>query len=71
MVDTSVEGPFETRKDGYFDDVYTIFEAHHHPLILVEEAAMRWMGLRTCPEEVSQEAVQILNRSMTNWLLES
>ena len=59
MENPSVEDPLEMRTDGYFDDVYTIFEAHHHPLILVEEAAMRWMGLRTCPEEVSKEAVQI------------
>ncbi|KAI9850135.1 MAG: hypothetical protein M1824_003652, partial [Vezdaea acicularis] len=24
---------------------------HDHPVILVEEGAMRWMGLRTCPEQ--------------------
>ena len=43
------------RQNGYFDDVYSVFEAYHHPIILVEEGAMRWMGLRTCPEEVRQK----------------
>ncbi|MCJ1282490.1 hypothetical protein MMC26_001813 [Xylographa opegraphella] len=40
-----------TREIGYSDGVYSVFEAHHHPIILVEDGAMRWMGLRVCPEE--------------------
>jgi hypothetical protein len=40
-------------KDGYLDDVFSIFKAHQHPLILVEESAIRWMGLRVSPEEVN------------------
>ncbi|MCJ1431686.1 hypothetical protein MMC27_001041 [Xylographa pallens] len=40
-----------TRENGYFDCIYSVFEAHRHPIILVEDGAMRWMGLRMCPEE--------------------
>ena len=38
------------RQDGYFDSMYSVFEAHHHPIVVVEDGAMRWMGLRVCPE---------------------
>lgn len=38
---------------GYLDDVYIIFKAHQHPFILVEESALRWMGQRVYPMEVS------------------
>ena len=70
MADTSVEDSLEIRKDGFFDNVYSIFEAHHHPLIIVEEAAMRWMGLRVAPEDVSNDAVRIFHWSITNCLVE-
>ncbi|MCJ1274917.1 hypothetical protein MMC21_002715 [Puttea exsequens] len=40
-----------TRQDGYFDGMYSVFEAHLHPIVVVEDGAMRWMGLRVCPEE--------------------
>ncbi|KAI9807964.1 MAG: hypothetical protein M1825_005271 [Sarcosagium campestre] len=33
-------------ESGYFDHVATILAARHHPIIIVEEAALRWMGLR-------------------------
>lgn len=39
-------------KDGYLDDVFSIFKARQHPFVLVEESALRWMGLRVSPEEV-------------------
>ncbi|KAL2614049.1 hypothetical protein R1flu_025741 [Riccia fluitans] len=34
---------------GYFDHVAAILGAYQHPIIVVEEAAMRWMGLRVTP----------------------
>lgn len=40
-------------KDGYFDYVYSIFKAQQHPIVVVEEFALRWMGLRVFPEEVT------------------
>jgi hypothetical protein len=43
----------ELPKNGYLDDVLSIFKARQHPFILVEESAMRWMGLRVSPEEVN------------------
>jgi len=45
--------PVTTVKHGYLDDIFSIFKAHHHPIVLVEESALRWMGLRVCPEEVN------------------
>jgi hypothetical protein len=30
---------------GYFDDIVDILRAREHPIIMLEEAAMRWMGL--------------------------
>ncbi|KAI9869776.1 MAG: hypothetical protein M1830_005099, partial [Pleopsidium flavum] len=51
MADSSTMDSFRERQDGYFDDVYSIFEAYHHPVVLVEDGAMRWMGLRVCLEE--------------------
>lgn len=45
----------ERRQDGYYDCVFSIFESYHHPIILVEDGAMRWMGLRMCSEEVRKE----------------
>ena len=52
-----------TRETGYCDCVYSIFEAHSHPVILLEEGAMRWMGLRTCPGEVRKTALLLLSHS--------
>ncbi|KAI9801460.1 MAG: hypothetical protein M1833_002692 [Piccolia ochrophora] len=51
MAEYSTRGSLRAREDGYFDELFSILETHHHPVILVEEGAMRWMGLRTCPEE--------------------
>jgi len=38
---------------GYLDDVFSIFKARQHPVVLVEESALHWMGLRVFPEEVN------------------
>ena len=54
MAESSTDSS-RARQNGYFDDVYSVFEAYHHPIVLVEEGAMRWMGLRTCPEEVRKK----------------
>ncbi|KAL3689378.1 hypothetical protein R1sor_015687 [Riccia sorocarpa] len=35
---------------GYFDHVAGILGAFQHPIILIEEVAMLWMGVRVCPE---------------------
>jgi hypothetical protein len=40
-------------KNGYLDDVFSIFKARRHPFVLVEESALSWMGLRVSPEEVN------------------
>jgi hypothetical protein len=32
------------------------FKARQHPIVLVEESALRWMGLRVSPIEVSTSA---------------
>lgn len=53
MADSSTTDYSRTRRDGYFDNVYSIFEAYNHPIVLVEYGAMRWMGLRLFPDEVS------------------
>jgi hypothetical protein len=47
------EQPVTPLKKGYLDDVVSIFKARQHPLVLVEESAMRWMGVRVSPEEVN------------------
>jgi hypothetical protein len=44
--------PVRLLKNGYLNDVISIFKAHQHPIILLEESALRWMGLRVSPEEV-------------------
>ena len=43
------------KKNGYLDDVFLIFKAHQHPIVVVEEAAMRWVGSRVSPEEVNSK----------------
>jgi hypothetical protein len=40
-------------KDAYLDTVFSIFKARQHPFVLVEEAALGWMGLRVSPREVN------------------
>jgi hypothetical protein len=40
-------------KDGFLDDLFSIFKARQHPIVLVEESALRWMGLRVSPIEVN------------------
>jgi hypothetical protein len=52
----------EDRESGYFDGLYSVFEAHQHPIILVEQCAMRWMGLRVTPEQVSNSGRGIPHR---------
>jgi hypothetical protein len=50
---TKENQPVRPLKDGYLDDVFSIFKVHQHPFVLVEESALRWMGLRVSPEEVN------------------
>jgi hypothetical protein len=45
--------PVQPLKNGYLDDVFSIFKARQHPFILLEESALRWMGLRVSPEEAN------------------
>src|SRR3954447_17691168 len=40
-------------KNGYLDDLFSIFKARQHPFVVVEESALRWMGLRVSPYEVN------------------
>ncbi|KAI9651713.1 MAG: hypothetical protein M1829_002560 [Trizodia sp. TS-e1964] len=37
--------------DGYLDIIISIFKARQHRVVLVEECAQRWMGLRVFPRE--------------------
>ncbi|KKZ67431.1 hypothetical protein EMCG_06882 [[Emmonsia] crescens] len=34
---------------GYLDDVCSIFDRHNHPIVLVEQCAMLWMGIPVAP----------------------
>ena len=48
---------FSTNEDlhkfeGYCDDIATILAAHEHPIIVVEETALRWMGQRVSSQAV-------------------
>ena len=45
--------PVRLPNTGYLDDVFSIFKARQHPVVLVEESAIRWMGVRVSPEEVN------------------
>jgi len=45
--------PVRPLMNGYLNDVFSIFKARQHPFILLEESALRWMGLRVSPEEVN------------------
>lgn len=38
--------------DGYFDHISTILSARQHPIIVLEETAMRWMGAAVSSDEV-------------------
>ncbi|KAK2813882.1 hypothetical protein FQN50_000283 [Emmonsiellopsis sp. PD_5] len=38
-------------QDGYLDDVCAIFDRHSHPIVLVEQCAMVWMGIPANPTE--------------------
>lgn len=49
MADSPTMDSSRARQDGYFDNVYSIFEAYKHSVIVVEDGAMRWMGLRLLP----------------------
>jgi hypothetical protein len=44
--------PAGPSKNGYLNEVFLIFKAHQHPFVLVEESALRWMGLRVSAEDV-------------------
>jgi len=49
---SSKEKDLISARTGYFDHVFAVFKARQHPIVLVEEAAMRWMGLRVINDEV-------------------
>lgn len=34
----------QPKEDDYFDPLFSVFEAHKHPVILLNQAAGRWMG---------------------------
>ncbi|OAX81154.1 hypothetical protein ACJ72_04504 [Emergomyces africanus] len=36
---------------GYLDDVCSIFDRHNHPIVLVEQCAMLWMGIPGTPAD--------------------
>jgi len=38
-----------TAHERGLDVVFSIFKVYQHPIILVEEAVFRWMGLRVSP----------------------
>ncbi|PGH21444.1 hypothetical protein AJ80_03235 [Polytolypa hystricis UAMH7299] len=42
---------FVDLKDGYLDDVFHVFDAHNHPIVLVEECALMWMGVPANPTD--------------------
>lgn len=44
--------PASPVRDGFLDEVFLIFKVRQHPIVLVEESALRWMGSRVSPEEV-------------------
>ena len=39
-------------KAGYFEQVAAILHTHNHPIVLLEESAVRWMGQRVSNAEV-------------------
>jgi len=41
---------------GFLDGLFSIFKARQHPIVLVEESALRWMGLRVSPIEVNNSS---------------
>jgi len=45
--------PVRPLKNGYLDDMFSIFKARQHPFILLEESALCWVGLRVSLEEVN------------------
>ncbi|KAL3675691.1 hypothetical protein R1sor_025639 [Riccia sorocarpa] len=47
---TGDENPIDDNDAGFFDHVAAVLNAFQHPVILVEEAAMRWMGVAVHPE---------------------
>ncbi|KAI9651423.1 MAG: hypothetical protein M1829_003013 [Trizodia sp. TS-e1964] len=38
-------------KDGHLDNVFSVFKTRQHPVVLVEESALVYMGLRVFPTE--------------------
>lgn len=59
MPDYSIDMSVQKREDCGLDNVFTIFKAYNHPVLLVEECAMRWMGLRVSPEEVRERTTAL------------
>jgi hypothetical protein len=45
MGSTAIAGSLKLR-DGYFDHVAAIFARLGHPIIIVEDCALLWMGVR-------------------------
>ena len=45
--------PVKLNANGYFDYVFLVFKARQHPIVLLEEYALRWMSIRVNPEEVN------------------
>ena len=43
---------YGTTKSGYLDHLLNIFRAHKHPFIMVEEFAMKWMGVSVFIQDV-------------------
>ncbi|KAI9848468.1 MAG: hypothetical protein M1837_000263 [Sclerophora amabilis] len=65
MASTSAPSPKEEKgagdewpETGYFDFVAAILEARQHPIIIVEEAGLQWMGIK----EVNGEDLDLLVR---------
>jgi hypothetical protein len=47
----------DPEQDGYFNPVADVFARHGHPIIVVEESAFRWMGVRYLPTMVCNSKI--------------
>ena len=40
-------------RPAYLEEVFAMFKRHSHPLVLVDNMAMRWLGSSNMPTDVS------------------
>jgi hypothetical protein len=55
-------------KVGFLDEMFTVFDDHSHPVVLIGDQALRWMAVGVMTNEVHWPALRVDDSQVFNRL---